>query len=655
VYGGINPNCISLKYVHAMLSRMDYFVIKETIALYAICHFLSNLILSLCKFHILKVSLAILFIAIQYCNVFAQLQTVPGNNMLIIPKTNLVFNDDASKLQFAIVSDLWGGNRPGVFEDAVSKIDLLQPQFVMSVGDLTDGATYDSSVIDKEWNDFNKMIKPLSMPFFYVAGNHDIGNPLMERLWQKRFGRSYYYFVYKNVLFLCLNTQDGGYSGIKNEQIAYFEKAIQDHPNVRWTFVFMHRPVWFTDNKKQEGYEKIEAALKDHHYTLFSGHYHTYFNAVKNGNKHFILGSTGGGSDLRGEKFGEFDHITWVSLNNGENPKIINFKLDGLIKEDVVNEKSFPMTNTLINEDWIITSPYVLPTKLVKSITSQVIFNNPTPYPLEVIGDLPEVFGYSIMPHKVDLTIPANARTVQSFDIASLNNKPIDIGDLPFIDVLFNGSYQYDTIHYTLPAKKRLSFDWQRRLAELPSAEKMTKMQFESGDTSGFVSITNPEYLQNKWYWHGPDDGLISFNVTHDSKYLYLVAFIKDDQLVLDKNSNQRDKIYLHFEDKNKVRSQFTILPDRSKPTITKAPSNTVLNIENISFRSAIKGDQIKILLRLPLDKIMKPDHSIRFNIGYYDQDNNPEKQNSTLFWKPVWGIETDYTNSGSYMLDFLN
>ena len=119
----------------------------------------------------------------------------------------------------------------------------------------------------------------------------------------------------------------GGIPGLGNEQISYFEKAIADHPDVRWTFVFMHRPVWFTDNKKQEGYEKIEAALKDHPYTLFSGHYHTYLNAVKNGNKHFILGSTGGGSDLRGEKFGEFDHITWVSLNNGESPKIINFKL----------------------------------------------------------------------------------------------------------------------------------------------------------------------------------------------------------------------------------------------------------------------------------------------------------------------------------------
>jgi hypothetical protein len=31
------------------------------------------------------------------------------------PVTHLRFNDDTSKLQFAIISDIWGGNRPWNF------------------------------------------------------------------------------------------------------------------------------------------------------------------------------------------------------------------------------------------------------------------------------------------------------------------------------------------------------------------------------------------------------------------------------------------------------------------------------------------------------------------------------------------------------------
>jgi hypothetical protein len=251
-----------------------------------------------------------------------------------IPVTNTHFNDDTNKLQFAIVSDLWGGYRSGVFEDAVDKLELLQPQFVMSVGDLIDGATYDSVLLDKQWTEFNDLVNTLSMPFFYVPGNHDIANAWMEKEWKRRLGQSYYYFIFKNVLFLCLNTQDKGSSSIGEEQISYFRKVIENNPDVRWTFVFMHRPVWQGNDKEEEGYEGIEELLTGKNYTVFSGHHHTYLRRIKNGNKHFVLGSTGGGSDLRGVEFGEYDHITLVTLNKMGPPEILNLKLDGMIRED---------------------------------------------------------------------------------------------------------------------------------------------------------------------------------------------------------------------------------------------------------------------------------------------------------------------------------
>jgi hypothetical protein len=256
-----------------------------------------------------------------------------------LPVTHTRFREDTGKVQFAIISDLWGGYRTGVFEDAVEKLELMQPQFVMSVGDLIDGKTFNTDTLDKEWNHFDSLANSLSMPFFYVPGNHDISNAWMETEWSRRLGRPYYYFIHRNVLFLCLNTQDGGSSGIGEEQIAYFSRAIEEHPDVRWTFVFMHRPIWQYPGRNEEGYERIEDQLNGKDYTLFSGHHHTYLKAIKNGNEHYVLGTTGGGSDMRGEEFGEFDHLTWVTLNRGEQPKIINLKLDGMILNDVVLEK----------------------------------------------------------------------------------------------------------------------------------------------------------------------------------------------------------------------------------------------------------------------------------------------------------------------------
>ena len=78
----------------------------------------------------------------------------------------------------------------------------------MSVGDLIMGNTTNLAQIDAEWREFIGFVERLDMPFFYVPGNHDITNPVMEQEWIKRFGRPWYHFVYRDVLFLCLNTED---------------------------------------------------------------------------------------------------------------------------------------------------------------------------------------------------------------------------------------------------------------------------------------------------------------------------------------------------------------------------------------------------------------------------------------------------------------
>jgi predicted phosphodiesterase len=578
---------------------------------------------------------------------FAQ-QRQYGFSLNSKPVTNLQFNDDTNKLQFAIISDLWGGNRPGVFEDAVDKLNLLQPQFVISVGDLIDGKTHDATLIGRQWQDFTAKVNSLSMPFFYVPGNHDIGNADMEREWKNRFGKTYYYFIYKNVLFLCMNTQDGGVSGIKEDQINYFKKVIAANPDVRWTFIFMHRPVWQGDNQKEEGYEKIEVALKDRNYTLFSGHHHTYLYNVKNGKKHFVLGTTGGGIELRGEKFGEYDHVTWVTVNKQQPPTIINLKLNGLIKEDIVNKKTFPVTQTLINEDWITTPTFVLPNQFERSVSPEMIFSNPTSYPLIITGSLPKINGYMVTPGNLNITLPPKTKKTQFLTISSTDNTDVDLSILPYIDIELYGTYQLGKDTFQLPSKKRLSLDWQHVLPMILNAKKIADDQFENFDSAGFVSVTTPE-LQNKWYWYGTNDCLIKFRLTRDSKYLYLTAFIIDDQLVLGKN---QDVLYIDVEDKNSTTTRLTIQPD-VKESILTMDNKSLLQANDVTLKSKVNTNgMLRFLIQLPLDKIVKQDHSLRFNIGYRDQDNTPDIENSTLFWKPVWGSAGDYKNSGTYIVE---
>lgn len=148
------------------------------------------------------------------------------------PWTHLNFYTDPDNFQFAIVADRTGGHRPGVFADAIDKLNLLKPEFVMCIGDLIEGYAEDDDEIDRRWEEFDRMVNKLEMPFFYVPGNNDITNETMAKVWQERLGRSYYYFVYRNVLFLCLNTEDTCKRCVSDEQIEYFREALAANTNL---------------------------------------------------------------------------------------------------------------------------------------------------------------------------------------------------------------------------------------------------------------------------------------------------------------------------------------------------------------------------------------------------------------------------------------
>ena len=256
------------------------------------------------------------------------IEAVAGPN----PWTHLQLNNNPDNFHFAIVSDRTSRHRPGIFESAVSKLNLLQPAFVMCIGDLIEGDVEDLGELNLRWDQFDSIIRQLQMPFFYVPGNNDIGNETMLKLWQRRLGRQYYHFVYRNVLFLCLNSEDPptGAANLSDEQLNYFQNILTKYPRVRWTLVFLHRPMFSGDNKS---WARMEQMLRGRGYTLFSGHLHTYHKTVRAGQNYYTLATTGGSSELKGIQDGQFDHIVWVTMTD-DGPAIANLTLDGILDDD---------------------------------------------------------------------------------------------------------------------------------------------------------------------------------------------------------------------------------------------------------------------------------------------------------------------------------
>lgn len=273
--------------------------------------------------------------------------------------------DRGETFTFAVFSDLNGGEREGVFAVAAAQLALLQPDLVMSVGDLIDGPVDEPSALTAEWDSFDERAAVIGAPVFHVGGNHDLTGQVLRDVWSERFGAHWYHFVYRDVLFIALDTEDntparaqeifearteairvldaGGDASdmeyyripervtgnIGPEQSAYVLAAIAEHPDVRWTFLFMHKPVW-TDDADPE-FVAIENALADRPYTVFNGHFHVMSHRVKNERDYIMLGTTGGSQNAANPM--AFDHVTLVTVGEGE-PAIAHLRLDGILERD---------------------------------------------------------------------------------------------------------------------------------------------------------------------------------------------------------------------------------------------------------------------------------------------------------------------------------
>lgn len=281
-----------------------------------------------------------------------------------VPWTDVAFDNDPEIFTFALFSDLTGGEREGVFAVAVEQLRLLRPELILNVGDLTEGGTDDRVQLERQWDSFDDRAQRARAPVFHTGGNHDLGSPLQWDVWEQRYGRRYYHFIYKDTLFLVLDTEDNpaefqqyidairteadavvaerGWDALPEtaygqleervtgrvsaEQAAWFEGVIAANPDVRHTFLLMHKPAWERPN--EENFARIEAALADRPYTVFHGHVHAYGYEQRQGRDYIRLATTGGVQIEGAEQ--AFDHVTLVTVSD-DGVDIVNLRLDGIL------------------------------------------------------------------------------------------------------------------------------------------------------------------------------------------------------------------------------------------------------------------------------------------------------------------------------------
>lgn len=285
------------------------------------------------------------------------------------PWTSKDFQSNPENFQFAIIGDRTGGaNAQGTFDLAMEQLNLLQPEFVINVGDMIEGYSDDKGELNAEWDEVDAMLNKLDMPFVRVPGNHDIANDFAQEVWLERHGATYYYFVYNNALFIVLNSEDPPreapegmkeklevYNKLQTEdpakaqamlaefmsdeavvaalgknvefddtQVAFVENTLSQNTDVRWTFLFLHEPAW---ENPSESFKAIQQLVKDRGHTFFGGHLHYYDYDEIDGHEHITMGPAG--ASFHHEGPGNVDHIMWVTMTD-DGPQMGNIALKGV-------------------------------------------------------------------------------------------------------------------------------------------------------------------------------------------------------------------------------------------------------------------------------------------------------------------------------------
>ncbi|MCB0484732.1 MAG: metallophosphoesterase [Flavobacteriaceae bacterium] len=596
----------------------------------------------------------ILFVLSTYVGLYAQQQPkividIPSQQK---PWNTLDWNNNANKFQFAIVTDKTGGHREGIFEKGVDKLNLLQPEFVKSVGDLIEGYTKDTTRLNAEWQEFNGFIKKLQMPFFYVPGNHDITNDVMEQKWKELFGVTYYHFVYNDVLFLCLNSEDSyrgaGNGMIGDEQYNYIEKTLKENSNVRWTLVFLHQPLWVQDDTKR--WKDVEKLLENRPHNVFAGHYHRYWKTERNNGKYIALATTGGASKMRGTAYGEFDHVAWVTMmDNG--PLITNLLLDGIWDENIVTEDVVELVR---NHPYPVTiEPLYVENSAFEQLTTPVRIKNDSDYKMHVKIDgliHPEVF-YAMS--KSEITVEPN--DVAILDLTIQNPKGIDISKNP---IYLQTEVTYDYHDTDLVLNNMLPFAVFPKFT-VSKASKKVKVDGNLKEWEKANWNTIEDFKGSPFDYSGKDDLEASFTTYYDDENLYIAVKVKDNDIFIDEKSSlwQQDAIVIGLDSRPKHISQLNDGEGRGQDWMVYFRSfkekDAVYHPEALpeGIESAYKIDNNTITMELAVpmsyldSKQLSAWQYVRLGVGYYDMDKDQKK--TTHFWYPSWDDTKNIPGSG--------
>lgn len=294
----------------------------------------------------------------------------------------------ADPCRFVVMADNWG--RPGVtdpvtpppaYARAIAEANLLQPEFVVFVGDMVRGYC-DVEALEESWEAFEALTKRLEMPIHLVVGNHDVFSKESEQIFQRRYGPLWYSFEVKDCHFIVLDSEDQTAPGrIAGAQWEWLQADLAAAKGKR-SFVFIHNPIWGADFAKSEWGKRVHPRLVEAGVdTVFAGHVHQYEREPTRDGVRYLSGCGLAAETKESPLAGGFFHYLFVTAR-GEGPARVAVVRTGAVEpEDIVTSEQVAQVEEFERQFRII--PLVVEEKAVTRAISWTVSN---PFPATVKG-----------------------------------------------------------------------------------------------------------------------------------------------------------------------------------------------------------------------------------------------------------------------------
>jgi hypothetical protein len=227
-----------------------------------------------------------------------------------------------SGFRFALVGDRTGTAAPQIYARTWREVSLFGPDMAVTIGDTIQGLADPTAA--KEWREMDDVWRRYRrVKTLYVPGNHDIWSAESKRLFEIEAGHpASHSYVHGGALFVILDNSLA--DGLTAEQLAFCERELARHRDLRPKFVFLHRPSWLVNVRLgNRGFDLHTLAKKYGVDSVISGHGHQLVHLELDGVRYLEIGSSGGSIE-RGLKMGQgfrdgwFYHWMWAQVRDGK-------------------------------------------------------------------------------------------------------------------------------------------------------------------------------------------------------------------------------------------------------------------------------------------------------------------------------------------------